>query len=305
MALADFDASAVPNYAYTAGIPLSTVSAPTPVLNPVGTSPLPLFTQRAGIPRLTPSGSPNGNGTLFPAGGTINLNDIFNYRLPNQTSPNQLFTSTRSAPVQGQIDTAVATHGANDALANQSLADFVKELKASRGAVGQAGAQEQNAVSQVYDSGPGGLQAQLAALNRQKTGAINMAAESAMNRAARTNSIRRLSAPNSSYLDRLFSQDLSGIATGAAGASADQGRADLQYLNDQRLGAVGRRQSIIDNIVNRNLLPAQAAASVEGNSLNNLGQLSYLNSNNNMYETPESAYARKLSFYQNLINQGY
>lgn len=305
MALSDFDAASIPNYTYSSGIPVSGVTPATPVLNSASPSPLPLFTQRSGIPRLGVSGSTTSTGTMLPTGGQINLADIFNYRLPSTAQPGSLVATTRSAPIQGQINTALDTHAANAAQGQQSLADFVRELKASRPAVGQAATQEQNAVSQVYDTGPGGLQAQLAELNRQRQAATNSAAESAMNRAGRTNSFRRLGNPNSSYLDRLFAQDLSGIATNAAGQGADQGRVDLQYLNEQRQGSIGRRQQIIDNLINRNLLPSQAAASIEGTGLNNLGQISNLNYGNNTFQTPEDAFTSRLGLYQNLINQGY
>lgn len=221
-------------------------------------------------------------------------------RQPTNSTTQPMFSTPRSGAVQGGITAAWTTRDANQKQANQSLTDFTKEFLANRGKVNQYGQEEQNAVSSVYGSGPGSLQQSLADIRRQRAALTNQAAQSAMNRATRVNSLRRLSAPNSGYLDRLFAQDLAGIAVDSAGRESDQARADTLYLNDQRLGGIGRRTGIVDTLASRNFMPAEAAARLEGANLSSLGGLANLEYGNNIYERPEDAAMRRLQYLRSL-----
>lgn len=242
---------------------------------------------------------PSGPG-YNPNPAPINLRTLFSAQ-----QPTPMFASQRSPAVQQAVNGAFATQAATQGNAQQSLTDFTKQFIESRPKVDQYGQEEQDSISQIYGSGPGSVQTQLADLNRQRQAATNQAAAAAMSRAGRANSVRRLTGGNSSYLDRLYAQDLSGIATGAAGQYADQGRADLQYLTGQRAGNVGRRQQIIDSILNRNMGPADAAAHIQNQNVDAIGALANLEYGNHNYTAPEDAYSKRLEFMQRLREMGY
>jgi hypothetical protein len=224
---------------------------------------------------------------------------------PTQTAPTQLFASTKSAPLQQQINSATQTRAANQQQAQQSLTDFTREFLDSKGKVQKASDQESASLNNIYGTGQGSLEQQLAAFNRQKQAATSAAAQSAIGRAMRANRLARAQSGNSSYLDRALAQQLAEINTGAAGQAADQGRADLQYLTGLRTGNIGRQQSIIDNVLNRNFMPAEAAANMENLNLHNLGSLANLEYGNNTYNTPENEVMNRLNFYQDLIRRGW
>lgn len=238
------------------------------------------------------------------AGGGIGFN-LFGQN-PGATSLSApLFASQKSAQVASALGSAFTDRAANQAAAKQTLTDFTKEFIASRPQVQQAANQEMGSIDSMYGSGPGSVQAQLHALNLQQQASINQAAQSAMARAGRANSMRRLQSPNSSYLDHLYGQDLRNVAVNAAGHGAEQGRADLQYLNSNRQGLVGRRQQIIDSVLNRGFAPMNAANQVETNNLGQIGGLAGLEYGNNVYSAPEDAYTKRLNFIQDMINRGY
>lgn len=146
----------------------------------------------------------------------------------------------------------------------------------------------------MYD--PNGLAKRLADLNRQRQASVNLAAQSAIGTAIRNANLARMQSGNSSYLDRALAQQLAGINTNAAIQGYDQSHADEQYIAGQRQGAIGRRQQIIDSILQRDLVPAQTANQFQAANLSNLGSLANLEYGNNSYQAPEDFYANRLNF---------
>lgn len=296
MALSDYDQS-----------PL--VSAPSPYL--------PAAFRRAAPGMFGSLQYPSGGGAAAPIqnfGAPISLSSIFSRGgQPSSANPlgtlatpamaQPLVSSTKSSPLQTQIDSAAANNATATAAGQQSLTDFTKDFIANRGQVNQYGQQEQQAVSDVYD--PNGLQKRLADINAQRQANVNQSAQSAIGQAIRNSNVARMQSGNSSYLDRALAQQLAGINTNAAIQGSDFARQNAQYVNDQRQGNIGRRQSIIDSIMSRNLMPAQAAQQVQGYDLYNLSALTNLNNSNNVYQSPEDAYTQRINFLNSLRAQGY
>lgn len=265
---------------------------------------------RTGMPPISMMGSVpstfSGNSGGF--GLPVNFNSVLNRNgalpaAPMQMAPTQLAVSTRSQPIQQGIGQAMATRTTNQTQANQSLSDFVKEFLSSKGQVQQAAGQESAALGNIYGTGAGSLQQQLADINRRRTAAVNAGAQSAFGRAMRNNNVSRMQGGNSSYLDRVLMQQMGDIGASSAGQAADQERNDLQYLTGQRTANVGGQQAIIDRMLARNFMPTQAASEIEGMNLRNLGGLANLEYGNNIYERPEDAYLNRLNFYDILDNR--
>lgn len=238
----------------------------------------------------------------------VNFNSVLNRNgalpgAPLQMGPTQLAVSQRSAPIQAGINQAMATRTTNQAQANQSLSDFVRDFLSSKGQVQQAAGQESAALANIYGSGAGSLQQQLADINRRRTAAVNAGAQSAFGRAMRNNNVNRMQGGNSSYLNKVLMQQMGDIGASSAGQAADQERNDLQYLTGQRTANMGGQQAIIDRMLARNFMPTQAASEIEGMNLRNLGGLANLEYGNNIYERPEDAYMNRLNFYDILDNR--
>lgn len=258
---------------------------------------------------MMPGGVIPGAQPLFNLNGLpsqVNLNQLFSQRggVPTPIQPQPMVAQQKSAPIQAQVNAGLQTRTDNQNAANQSISDFTKQFLESRGKVNEAAAQEQNAISSIYGNGAGSIEQQLNALNRQRQAATNQAAAAAGGRAQRAYNFSRAAGGNSSYLDRVLGQNLMNIGVNAAGQGADQSRADLQYLTGQRTGAIGRRQQIIDNLLNRNFAPVDAANRMEGVNISNLGGLAALDYGNNVYSTSANAYRDQMSVYDDLVRRG-
>lgn len=304
MALADFDQPQVPAYAYTANVPVAGVNAPAPVLNGVR--------QPAGpvMPRFFPAGPTVPMGTP----GMVNLSSLWGRPSSGAALPalpalnpgaQPLAALTRSSQAQAGVNQAYQQRATNQQQGQQSLTDFAKEYIANRPMAQRAAQQEVGAVDQIYGSGAGSLEQRLAALNNERQAATNAAAQSAYAQAIRADKANRMFGGNSSYNNRLFARNLYNINAEGAGRAADQSRADLMYLTEQRQGATGRRAQILDELARRNLVPAAAAQQFEGTNLGLLGQVADLDYGNHVYESPEAAYTRRLNFIDDLANRRF
>jgi hypothetical protein len=297
MALADFDQPQIPAYAYTANVPVAGVNAPAPVLTSARQPAGPVF--RYGTTTST------GN-----APGVVNLAQLWQRPggagLPGLPALNPgtpaMAAMTRSGQAQTGVNQAFQTRANNQQQTQQSLSDFASEYIANRGAAKRAAAEEAGAYDQIYN--PGGLEAKLAAINRDRQAASNATAQAAYAQAARADKSARMFGGNSSYLNRLHGRNLYNIGAENAGRGADQARADAIYLNEQRTGATGRRAQILDELARRNLVPAATAQQFEGANLGLLGQVADLDYGNHTYEAPETAYTRRLNFIDDLASRG-
>jgi len=205
--------------------------------------------------------------------------------------------STPKSPAVGSaLTTAFKTNTANTTAANQSLKDYAAQVLSGQPKAQAAADQEVASVDRIYGTGGDSIEARLVELNRQEQAAANIAAQRAAGQARRSYNAARAGGGNSSYLDRVLAQQLYAIGAGNAGRAAQQGRNDLTWLTGQRNAAVGQRANILNTLAQRSLLPIQANQQFETGALNNLGRLADLDYGNNLYETPEAAWRRRIDF---------
>lgn len=229
----------------------------------------------------------------------FNLAGLFNggpMRAPSGGGSGGMFSTTRSAAVQAPINQAYSNRNANATTEAQSLKDYAAQVLSGQPKAEAAANQEINSINQIYGTGVDSLAAQLAQLNRQEQAAGNIAAQHAAARVRRGINAQRAGGGSSSYLDRLMAQQLYGIGAENAGRGAQQSRNDLTWLTGQRTGAVGRRQTILDQLAQRGLAPTFAGQQIESGALGNLGRLAGLDYGNNIYEHPEDVARRRLDF---------
>lgn len=207
-----------------------------------------------------------------------------------------MVATTKSQAVQPLINSATTTRTGNAGTEAQTLKQYAEQVLSGQPKAQAAADQEINSINQIYGTGGDSLEARLAQLNRQEQAAQNIAAQRAVSHVRRGNNAARAGGGNSSYLDRLLAQNLYSIGAQNAGRGAQQGRADLTWLTGQRTGQVGRRQSILDTLAQRQLAPIFAGQQIEQGGLANLGRIADLDYGNNIYEMPEDAARRRLDF---------
>lgn len=230
----------------------------------------------------------------IPTQPNFNLANLFNGG-NRGTNPGMVAT-VKSPAVAAPLNNAFATRTSNAGQETQSLKDYAAAVLGGQPQAKQFADQEINSVNQIYGTGGDSIEARLAALNRQEEAAANIAAQRAFSGVRRNINARRVGGGSSSYLDRLFAQNMYGIGAANSGAAAQRGRSDLEYLTGLRNGAVGRRANIMDILAQRNLAPVMANQQVESGALGNLGRLANLDYGNNEYEMPEEAYRRQMDF---------
>lgn len=207
-----------------------------------------------------------------------------------------LMPATRSEGVQKLLTPQFTLRSQNQAKSNQSLTDWTREFLQNRPRAKRFANEEMASVGRVYGSGDGSLEGDLAGVRKSKATAIRDLTEAAMRRAGRADSLRRMTGGNNSYFDRLRSQDMMNIAASTAASNSDQEREDMIYLDQARRGSVGTRRSILDSLINSELLPGQVSNAMESDDLNRLNQLAGIEYGNNDYIPSEDAYSRRLNF---------
>ncbi len=220
--------------------------------------------------------SMNNNGAGRPVGSTV--------------------AAPRSEGVAAQMPSMFATRSSNATGSTQSLADWTKEFLGSRPRAKKFADEEMTSIGRLYGSGAGSLQGDLSNLRSNRSAAIRDLTESAMRRAGRADSLRRMTGGNNSYNDQLYAQQLGEIAASTAASDSDQARDDLFYLDQARRGSVGARGALLDQNLNRDLLPARMSNEFETMNLDRLGQLSSIDQGNNSYIPAEDAYTRRINF---------
>lgn len=229
----------------------------------------------------------------------------------NYTGAGRPVGSTVAQPKSPQVGTGLqqgyATNQATNTQGRQSLADWTREYLKQRPQAQQYAGEETGAISQVYGQGQDSLQGQLARIRQNRAAAMRDATEQSYRRAGRMNSVRQIASPGagSGFLDRRYQQDLANVGTQAALQNSDLARQDAMYLNQQRLGQVGTRQQLMDNLLSREMQPYQMQSGMETDQVNRLGQLASLDYSQNAYVPAEDAYSRRMDFLQNLAYQGY
>lgn len=191
----------------------------------------------------------------------------------------------------------------NQAVKNQSIADFTKEMIANKPKNRAALEQEQAAVDRVYATGPGSLQDELAQNARQQRAAVRSAAQRAVGVAGRDRNVAQImGGVNSSYLNRAYGDQLSRIMTDAALRGSALDRENILYTQAQRNGLLGTRGRLADNYLDSILSPYERLASIDRADAGLLGAVGGLEDANTIYDsfTPEQNIERRLRLAQML-----
>lgn len=179
-------------------------------------------------------------------------------------------------PNSDPYSTAWDTRAANAGNAQKSLVDFTNDYLASRPTMKSFADSETNAIGKFYGSGPGSATYDLNQIAGQRSKAINDAAQSAINRAARSNSVRRMNSGNNSATDRSYAQILANIAAQSAMDRTASNASDYKYVADNQRALTGVRQNILNNLMSSQFAPTDLANKYEATNLNDLGTLGSL-----------------------------
>lgn len=177
-----------------------------------------------------------------------------------------------------QSPTAVAwtTRGTNAANEAKSLTDFTRQYLASRPTAKSFTDSDTAAIGKFYGSGPGSAQYDLAQIDRQRAAAINAGAASAIRRAARANSVRRMNTGNNSATDRAYAQMLGNIGAQTAMDRTANDASNYRYVADNAKNLTGTRQKLLNDLLMRDFQPLNLANQYEQNNLATLGTLGSL-----------------------------
>ncbi len=168
--------------------------------------------------------------------------------------------------------------------------DFVDQRKNQKANLDQETAH----VGRTYD--PNGLESDLRRIAREGALLRRSAAEQAIRRAGRDNSVSRMvgGGVNSSYLDRAYGDSLGRILMDAALKGSDVDRENAMYLQAQRNGALGARSRMSQDYVDAGLYPYRALTELQAADLANLGRMGNLEDNYSIYDyVPADQAARR------------
>lgn len=214
---------------------------------------------------------------------------------PN-VNPNVVRTNVKDPATAARIGSAGQRFDADVNDTRQSFADFVKNFSANLASSQKQLEGESSSLDTVYDTGPGGLEAKLAAMANARRLAVTTSAQRAMAAAAgRTNSARLLGG-DSSYLDAQMIDAMGGIGAEAAKEKADLDRLNLLGVVDARSRLLGARGNASMNLAQRGLIPVEAQQRLAGNELAQLAGLSGVQNQNTFYglDSPDQMLARQL-----------
>lgn len=211
-------------------------------------------------------------------------------------NPNVVRANVKDAPTAARIDSAGARFNADVNNSRQSFADFTKNYMAGLAEAQKQLGTESGSLDTVYDTGPNGLQAQLAAMANARRLAVTSAAQRAMRTAGAGANSARVLGGDSSYLDAQLLDQLGGIGSQAAKEKADLDRLNLLSVVDARSRLLGTRGNALTNLLHQGLVPLQAQQQLAGNELAQLSGLSNLQNQNTFYnlDSPEAMLARRL-----------
>lgn len=217
------------------------------------------------------------------------------YGPPPAVPTTPTFTQTPKSQVQNQFLTAIQGQYRTGQAARQgALTNFVKEAYAQQGQNKSALDQERKALDKVFAT-DGGLADELMNARAQRKASVMLKAKMAMDAARRQNNLRRMMTGNNTYNDRLYSSQLAGIGVNQAMDDADRQAADIQYVQGQRMGALGGRGRLSDQYLNSVLAPAQAQSNFMRDDLSTLQQLAQLENQNSVYESPLDEMRRRIA----------
>lgn len=215
---------------------------------------------------------------------------------------NQVSRTVKNQAQQTRIDATGKAVDANQAQADESLAEFTKQRLANRAGTQANVAQENEALGRFYDTGPKGVQSQLTRLARAQQAAIRAQAQQAMNNARRGNSMRRMQSGDSSYNDALYADTAGRIGAEAALRGTELDRENLLYTLGAQQNLGGKRNALIDDMLRRELASSDAYNAAGRNRVGLTGSLLNLDEANSETEvlSPEEQIMRRLGLISGL-----
>lgn len=208
-------------------------------------------------------------------------------------NPFTLRTNIKDAAQQSRIGQAGSTFSADSSGNRQSLKDFTTSYLAADPTAKAQMEGETGALGEFYN---GGVQSHLDELQRAKALAVTGATQRALDLAQRGANAARLTHGNSSYIDKQFMDTVGGILAQHAAEMVDQNRNNYLTVLQGQQANVGRRAGLLDQYLQRGLVPINAL-NAQGNT--ELGQLTSLgnltNANASYYlDNPDLAMSRRL-----------
>lgn len=206
---------------------------------------------------------------------------------PSQTqNPYQIIENKKSGDLSDKIRGIMSNVG-DQKSTDRTLRNYDNAL--NQGKAKQFAGQESDYLSSYFD---GTAESNLSDIRNDSADALRRAGDLARQNARRDLKLSgfRSRGGASSRLDRMALDRNLAIETDIANRMADQRRADFDYLNRLRSGAVGQRQGIYDRLAGRELMGEQARLGLLGQQAGLLGQLGAADRANTVYqlaETPE------------------
>lgn len=213
---------------------------------------------------------------------------------------NVVQTNVKNPEIASRITGAMQRFDQDVNDSRQSFADFTKSFLETTPQMKAAMDQEAEYVGNVYDTGPGGLQAQLKRINDQRRIAQTQGAQRSIGSAMRNNNLSRMLSGDSSYLDQQLMDTVAGVNVNAAREASDLDRSNLLTMADARTRLMGARGNAMDAFTRRMLLPNEARARMGADELGRLGTIGAMDAANTFYnvDNPEMLLARRLGLLQ-------
>lgn len=211
---------------------------------------------------------------------------------PNQNTLN-VKTNVKSPDVESRVGSAFGNYDVDVNNHNQSIADFTKEFLDAHPAATATAQNEANAINQWFN---GGVLGNLNTIAGDRETAVRAAVNRALGQAQRNANMGRLIGGDSSYVDQQFMDTVGQIMADEARQKADLARQNYLTVAQTQPGLAGLQQRLIDQAIQRRLVPTQAGQQIAANDVARLGSLANIQNTNRFYtlDSPEQLLARKL-----------
>lgn len=209
-------------------------------------------------------------------------------------------TQTPKSASQNVFLNAIQGKTASTAAAkNNALTKFVQEAYAQQAPNKSALDQERSFLDKIFATN-GGLVDELANARAKRQAGVLMRVKMAMDKAGRSNNVRRMFSGNNSYNDRAYQNTLAGIAANEAIGGAERESDDLRYLTGVRSGALGARGRLSRDFTDSLLDPARGTNAALRDDASVLQSIADLEDRNSIYETPLEQLRREIAMRNGL-----
>lgn len=185
-------------------------------------------------------------------------------------------------PLQREINAGLADYGDIKAKGNKAFDAWLAKYLADTTNAEKRSGQEIASIDRYYD---GTMDNLLRDMRQRRKVATHKAAELAGKKATRSLNLSRVGSDGgaSSYDSRSLMRMLGDIDTAAALDDLTQERADLGFLEGNKIALGSRRQAIADELIRRELVPEDVRRGLFDQNLGFLAKLGQLDRNNKIY----------------------